>query len=81
MLEYVVFLMAGLILVGGCGSPANICSQQAELAAQFDQIELTVQDIDFIRELGLDPNNLSVKDKAKIIEEAETVAAAMGACL
>ena len=71
MKKIVVLCIVLAILAAGC---ATLSKQDRALVREFNKISLTADEIDFIKDLGLDPSNLSDKDKAFVMREAEVVA-------
>lgn len=73
MKKIVVLCIVLSIFAAGCATLA-LSPQERELVKEFNTHDLTARDIDFIKGLGLDPNNLSDKNKAFVMREAEVVA-------
>lgn len=76
MKKIVVLCIVLALLAAGCATLA-LSPEEREWVKEFNTYELnglTVQCIDFIKSLGLDPNDLSDKDKVFIMREAEVVA-------
>jgi len=71
MKKIVLCIVLIVVLAAGC---ATLSKQDRALVREFNKISLTADEIDFIKDLGLDPSNLSDKDKAFVMREAEVVA-------
>ena len=70
MKKIVVLCIILAILAAGC---ATLSKQDRALVREFNKISLTADEIDFIKDLGLDPNHLTLKEKVKVMEEMDKV--------
>ncbi|OGY58298.1 MAG: hypothetical protein A3H67_01340 [Candidatus Buchananbacteria bacterium RIFCSPLOWO2_02_FULL_46_11b] len=74
MKKIVALCIVLAILAAGCATLV-LSPEERELVKQFNSIDhLEADDINFIKGLGLNPNDLSNRDKAFVMREAEVVA-------
>ncbi|OGY58295.1 MAG: hypothetical protein A3H67_01325 [Candidatus Buchananbacteria bacterium RIFCSPLOWO2_02_FULL_46_11b] len=67
-----------VVLATGCGT---LSKQDRALVREFNAIDrLSVDDINFIKAFGLDPNHLSLEDKVKVMKEGQALSAAIMMC-
>ena len=71
MKKIVLCIVLIVVLAAGC---ATLSKQDRALVREFNAIDrLSVDDINFIKAFGLDPNHLTLKEKAKVMEEMDKV--------
>ncbi|OGY58297.1 MAG: hypothetical protein A3H67_01335 [Candidatus Buchananbacteria bacterium RIFCSPLOWO2_02_FULL_46_11b] len=70
MKKIVLCIVLIVVLAAGC---ATLSKQDRALVREFNKISLTADEIDFIKDLGLDPNHLTLKEKVKVMEEMDKV--------
>ena len=74
MKKIVALCIVLAILAAGCATLV-LSPEERELVKQFNSIDhLEADDINFIKGLGLNLNDLSNRDKAFVMREAEVVA-------
>ncbi|OGY58296.1 MAG: hypothetical protein A3H67_01330 [Candidatus Buchananbacteria bacterium RIFCSPLOWO2_02_FULL_46_11b] len=72
MKKIVVLCIVLAILAAGCATLV-LSPEECDAVKRFDAIKLTAYDVRSIKEMGLDPNHLSAKDKLKVMEESKKV--------
>lgn len=68
----VLSLVLCLVVLAGCATLA-LSPEERELAQDFDTINPTPQTDKYIRDMGLDPNHLTQKEKAKVMAEMDKI--------
>ena len=78
MKKIVLCIVLIVVLAAGC---ATLSKQDRALVREFNAIDrLSVDDINFIKAFGLDPNHLSLEDKVKVMKEGQALSAAIMMC-
>ena len=72
MKKIVALCIVLAILAAGCATLV-LSPEECDAVKMFDAIKLTAYDVRSIKEMGLDPNHLSAKDKLKVMEESKKV--------
>ena len=72
MKKIVLCIVLIVVLAAGCAT-LGLLPEERALVKQFNALKLTESEIAFIKDLGLDPNHLSAKDKLKVMEESKKV--------